>query len=294
MPRAKTQRSLSLIARCQEILAEIQPATVRAVCYRLFVAGLIPSMARKHIRPVYEQLKDAREQGMIPWDWVVDETRQAEYAPTWRDPERFIRTVQRSYRRDYWAMQPHRIEVWSEKGTVRGTLAPVLDQYGVTFRVMHGFGSATAVHDVAMETQANPQPLIVLYVGDYDPSGMHMSEVDLKQRLARYGQRGMKWQRIALTRPQIDTHLTEAMGFDADTKAEDSRYRWFIERYGRRCWELDALSPVDLRSDVQAAIKRRIVPELWDRYHVIEQAECESLQEVLGNWKQSISGQDRK
>src|SRR5919108_3510197 len=111
MPRAKTQRSLTLISHCQRVLAEIQPATVRAVCYRLFVAGLIPSMSRKHIRPVYDQLQDARERGMIPWDWIVGETREPERAATWRDPERFIRVVQRSYRRDYWAMQPHRIWV---------------------------------------------------------------------------------------------------------------------------------------------------------------------------------------
>lgn len=31
--------------------------------------------------------------------------------------------------------------------------------------------------------------LTVLYVGDRDPSGMHMSEVDLPRRLERYGAR---------------------------------------------------------------------------------------------------------
>jgi hypothetical protein len=68
MPRAKTQRSLDLIAACKRILVEIQPATIRAVCYRLFVEGRIQSMSRKHIRPVYDQLKDARERGRIDMD----------------------------------------------------------------------------------------------------------------------------------------------------------------------------------------------------------------------------------
>ena len=36
-------------------------------------------------------------------------------------------------------------EVWSEKGTVRGVLAPTLDKYGVGFRPVHGFSSATTV-----------------------------------------------------------------------------------------------------------------------------------------------------
>ena len=48
-----------------------------------------------------------------------------------------------SYRRDFWDQQPHRVQVWSEKGTVRGVLAPVLDHYAVGFLPVHGFSSAT-------------------------------------------------------------------------------------------------------------------------------------------------------
>ena len=62
---------------------------------------------------------------------------------------------------------------------------PVLDEYAVGFRVMHGFSSATSVYDVAQDDDG--RPLIVLYVGDYDPSGMFMSEADLPDRLAEYG-----------------------------------------------------------------------------------------------------------
>lgn len=289
MPRGKTQKSLDLIKACSRILEEIQPATIRAVCYRLFVAGQIRSMARKDIRTVYDQLKDAREREAIPWAWIVDETRAPEYVPTWRDPDTFLRGMLRSYRRDYWALQPHCVEVWSEKGTVRGTLAPVLDAYGVTFRVMHGFGSATAVHDVAFETQYNPQPLVVLYVGDWDPSGLYMSEHDLPARLNRYGQRGMRWLRAALTPGQIQTH--NLPGFSVETKHKDSRYAWFCERYGRRCWELDALNPVVLREDVERFIREAIEPESWGRCQRTEAAERESFSTVIGTWRQYISGQ---
>ena len=79
---------------------------------------------------------------------------------------------------------PDWVEVWSEKGTIRGTLAPVLQGYGVTFRVMHGYGSATAINQVATESREAGKTLIVFYVGDWDPSGLHMSEVDLERRLA--------------------------------------------------------------------------------------------------------------
>jgi hypothetical protein len=103
------------------------------------------------MQKVYRLIKEAREQGMLSWEWIVDETRQLEKNATWSDPEAYTRTMIHGYRREYWNQQPHRVEVWSEKGTVRGVLKPVLDQYGIGFRVLHGFGSATVVHDVACD-----------------------------------------------------------------------------------------------------------------------------------------------
>ena len=50
---------------------------------------------------------------------------------------------------------------------------------------MHGFSSATIVHDISQDDDG--RPLIMLYVGDFDPSGMFMSEVDLPKRFAEYG-----------------------------------------------------------------------------------------------------------
>ena len=135
MPRGKTAKSLALIQSCKEILEAIEPATVRAICYQLFIRGLIDSMARKCTKRVSAQLVDAREAELIPWEWFVDETREAERQATgWTDPAAYMRTVLWSYKRDRWNLQPCTVEVWSEKGTVRGILQPVLREYGVTFK----------------------------------------------------------------------------------------------------------------------------------------------------------------
>ncbi len=136
--------------------------------------------------------------GIIPWEWIVDENRAFERCSTWDDPAAYAECVARSYRRDFWNQQPVRVEVWSEKGTVRGVLAPVLDHYAVGFRVMHGFSGATTIYDVAQDDDG--RELIVLYVGDFDPSGMFMSEVDLPARLAKYDGDHVELRRIALTR----------------------------------------------------------------------------------------------
>ena len=277
--RGKAQGSLALVDAAYGILAEIQPASVRAVCYRLFAAGVIPSMAKASTARVSRQLTWAREQSVIPWEWIVDETRAAERISAWEDPAAFIKTVQLSYRRDRWADQPEWLEVWSEKGTIRGTLAPVLHEFGITFRVMHGFASSTAVHQVAKETQRASKPLTVLYVGDWDPSGMHMSEIDLPSRVSRYDGH-VRFVRLALE----ETDLPALPSFSADTKRLDPRYRWFIEHYGSRAWELDALSPVILRRRIEQAIRNRIDSSVWERAAVTERAECDSLDSILRTW----------
>jgi hypothetical protein len=179
--RGMAQRSLDLIEAMYAAAEAAQPITGRGIGYKLFTGGLIPSMARNEMQRVYRLLKEARERGDIPWEWIVDETRAIERTSTWADPEEYARAVARSYRRDFWNQQPVRCEVWSEKGTVRGVLAPVLDRYAVGFRVMHGFSSATSVYDVSQDNDG--RELIVLYVGDFDPSGMFMSEEDLPNRL---------------------------------------------------------------------------------------------------------------
>src|SRR5215217_1009832 len=187
MGRGKSQRNLELIHIAAAILQEIQPASVRAVCYQLFVRKLIESMAKTCTNRVSTQLVYAREHGIIPWEHIVDESRAPERTPAWSDPTALLDAAVEQYRKDRWLTQPNECEVWAEKGTVRGTLAPVLHAYGVTFRVMHGYGSATALHDVAVQSRALECPLTVFYVGDWDPSGLHMNEVDLPTRLDEYG-----------------------------------------------------------------------------------------------------------
>jgi hypothetical protein len=197
--------------------------------------------------------------------------------------------------------------VWSEKGTVRGTLAPVLNSYEVPFRVMHGFASATAVQEIAHASLTIAQPLVALYVGDWDPSGLHMSEEDLPGRLHAYRvnlcEQNDTWRederftktnltilRVALTADDIlDPELSS---FPVKTKRDDPRHRWYINSgYGRRrrCWELDALSPVVLRERVEAAIVAHLDHDSWNRYVEAERVERESIVRSVSTWRRLVT-----
>jgi hypothetical protein len=280
MSRGRAQRTLDLIAASYEILEDIQPATVRAVCYKLFTAGLISSMAKSETNKISRLLTLARENDEIPWEWIVDETREPERVSAWDDPQDYARAIIKSYRRDYWSQQPTRVEVWSEKGTVRGTLAPILEEYGVTFRVMHGYSSATAIRQIADETA--DETCIAFYVGDWDPSGLHMSEVDLPQRLSEYGAEVILV-RVALD--QTDIANSGLPHFAVESKRGDSRYQWFLRTYGQRCFELDALDPNELRERVERRIRAEIDVDAWNRCKIVEQAEHQSLIEVMRSWR---------
>jgi hypothetical protein len=276
--RGRAQRSIELIKAMYAEAEKAQPITGRGIGYKLFTAGLIPSMSTNDMKRVYRLLKEAREEGKIPWDWIVDETREIERVSTWDNPAAYVRSVTRSYRRDFWNQQPHRIQVWSEKGTVRGVLAPVLERYAVGFFPVHGFSSATAAHDIAEDDDG--RDLIVLYVGDFDPSGMFMSEQDLPARFAKYDGDHIKLRRIALTFSQ-----TRGLpSFPASDKRKDPRYRWFVANHGPNCWELDAMDPNDLRDCVEQEIVKLIEPIAWQRCEVVNKAEQESLRTILDNW----------
>jgi hypothetical protein len=288
MPKGKTQRNLDLIDTAYTILETMQPASVRAVCYQLFMRGLIKNMSKGQTDRVSKQLVYAREQAIIPWDWIVDETRAVERAPTWETPEVFAQCVLQSYRKDWWLTQSVRVEVWSEKGTVRGTLAPVLTEYAVNFRVLHGFGSATVVHSVAQESLEDARPLLVYYVGDLDPSGLWMSERDLPGRVERYN--GIiEMHRIALTWDDPQQH--NLPHFEAVSKKNDPRYKWFSAHHGTRCWELDALSPLVLRERLRSTLQRCVNLDAWERCEKVEKAERYSLRKILQNWNAVKRGQ---
>lgn len=290
MPRGKAKKSFRLIAEMRRILKEIQPASVRAVCYQLFIRERIDSMAKNETNKVGVQLSYARKNGIIPWSWVVDETREIEYAPGWNDKEEFKETMARSYCRQYWHGQPIRVQVWSEKGTVRGTLKPILDKYGVDFFPVHGFNSDTAMHNTVAEQIRSDVPLIILYVGDRDCSGLYMPEVDLPTRFLDFWKREhasvtLLGQRIEIIHVALTKKDCKNLP-SYPAKKTDPRYQWFDKNHGTKAWELDAMSPAILRRRVEQAILRLPIDwDIWKRTEKCSQAEQASLENVLTAWE---------
>jgi hypothetical protein len=293
--RGRSDKTLQLLVAAREILLEEKPCGVRAVAYKLFSRKLITDMSKESAGSVSRLLKDAREKEEIPWEWIVDDTRQLQTIPTYADPAEYARRMQQGYIKNKWLKQPKYIVLVVEKGTVAGTLQPVLDEFEVDFLIMHGFASASAVYEIVRANLEREQHTLVLYCGDFDPSGMSMSERDLPERLARYSTDTpsvkiadprtvatilasvrLEIRRIALTR-QDSRLLGRGPAFPASDKQKDARYPWFVEHFGRWCWELDALPPSVLRLRVRDAIVAAIEPDAWNRSVNAEQVERQSI-----------------
>jgi hypothetical protein len=265
--------SLRLLECAAEIATEHGPISVRGVAYKLFVAEEIPSMEKSNVDKVGRMLVYGREHGVVDWDDIVDDTRTAERPAMWDNLADYGAAVARSYRLDRWASLPYNVQVWSEKATVGGVLRPITEEYGVPFLAVHGFSSATQLHDTAVASKKDRRDLVILYVGDHDPSGMFMSEVDVPKRLEKYdGYATIR--RIAL----VEEDLPGLPSFPA--KEKDPRYKWFRSHYSEDAWELDALDPNVLRERVEEAIKEYIDPEMWERMDLIEEAQQKTVEEV--------------
>ncbi len=148
------------------------------------------------------------------------------------------------------------------------------------FLIQHGYGSSTAIKDLADYSVADERPLTLLYVGDHDPSGRSMSDLDIPERMDRYGG-DAELIRLAVT-PEHIARLDPSVLFSAHEKRKDSRYPWFLRTYGERCCELDALNPNTLRDLVEGAITDRID---WEQWHDAQADECGEREAIRENLK---------
>lgn len=285
--RGRSDSSIEIIKAAVAIVAECKPITVRGIAYKLFTQGFIKSMELAEYRKVQRLVLEAREETTIPWEDVVDDGRPTQRPSVYATPRSFAKTVENSWRADPWQEQDVRVEIISEKATVAGVLAPVLREFALPFRAYKGFTSGTAAWKLADDSldDGDGRPFVALYLGDHDPSGRFMSDVDLPERVTRYGG-AVTLERICLT----EADLPKLPHFPLATKAGDTRTPWFRKRFGERCYELDAVDPVALRRRVMESVTTYIDWPAWDRVETGNKAVAASLEAVMKGWSKKAAG----
>jgi hypothetical protein len=266
-----------MIEAAYEVLSEGNPMTVRQVYYQLVAKHVIKN-TRSRYQAVSNALRDARKEGLIPWEWIEDRMRKPRQVTMWDDLPEFISAVRRSYRRDVWGYQPHYLEAWLEKDALSGIFEDVLEGYGVTLNVGRGFDGWDSIKNAAARfgSGSDSHDAAILYFGDFDPSGEAMVH-SLRERLAFFGCEP-ELIKCALTFEDISRYQLPP----DFTKASDTRSKAFVEQWGDVAVELDAL-PIDvLRERLVREVEAHMDLDALERVRDLEREDEDRLNTLLG------------
>lgn len=244
--------------------------TIRQLYYQLVARGHIENTVRSYDNTV-ALMTNARLAGLIDWDAIEDRTRGFIDRPHWTSGSSILRSAATSYHEDLWAEQSVRVFCVVEKEALAGVLERTCHEWDVPLLPARGYPSATTLREFAKGRIMGASPLIViLHLGDHDPSGIDMSR-DLEERLNLFarGRTPIEFKRIALNMNQIE----EQKPPPNPAKTTDSRYDEYRSLYGDESWELDALSPKYLHTLVTENVQEYIDFRIWN-------ATCKRIEKV--------------
>jgi len=269
--------NLPFAAVTTELLAANQPDTVRGTMYLVVSSGLLTNTGRSSYGKVQRLLKRLREQGVIPWEWIVDNVRQTVKPSSWSGLDDFADTVRDAYRRNYWAGLPDYPQIIVEKDSVASRISQVTAEYDVALHPLRGYSSITFAHAIAEDWKRINKDIYVYYIGDFDPSGMDL-ERSIRETITRYADGvTFHWKRLAI----LPKHFDEFDILPLKPKKKDKRYKKFVAAHGKKCAEVEAIPANMLRQLVREAIESQIPQESWSRLKNIEATERNTWHELM-------------
>lgn len=247
-----------------EYSAEGYKLTLRQLYYQLVSRDIIPNNLREYAK-LSGLLVKGRMAGVVDWDAIEDRIRRP-FLPYWiAGIKAAIEDTIDQYRLDRQKGQDVYIEVWVEKDALSGVLKRITSYFHVNLMVNRGYSSCTAMHDAYERFQKQidaEKKVVILYLGDHDPSGLDMIR-DIRERLQEFGlnffeseeeTEGFTIKQIGLTTEQVKKYNPPPN----PAKFTDPRANWYIEQFGKTCWEVDALNPKILHQLVTSNIQSLI------------------------------------
>ena len=277
------QSSLIIIEQANEIIEEYEQQglilTVRQLYYQFVSRDYIPNTMRSYKR-IVNIVNDARLAGLLSWEAIEDRTRNLISLPTWLRPSNIMRSVVDQYRTDKWEDQDYYVEVWIEKEALTGVIAHICNRVEVPYFACRGYVSQSELWRAARRLKNKcdaGQTVIVLHLGDLDPSGMDMTR-DNNDRLGLLSEYSdITVERIALNMNQVHQYKPPPN----PAKSTDSRHGKYVAEFGTSSWELDALSPTVIRDLIDANVARYRNEEVWEESLEQQETGRGKLQEAL-------------
>lgn len=191
------------------VLQEDHPQSVRHVFYRMTDPRLPTSVEKsdKGYRHVQERCVKLRRSGRLPYEWIADMSRRGYFVNTFNGAGDFLRRMNGLYRSDLWQDADSRCEVWAESRSIASVLMADCTELAVDLYPCGGFSSLSFVHEAAQQHNQSDdeRPLVVLYVGDYDPAGVLIDQ-SLQRELRAHLRPSIEltFERIGINHEQIE------------------------------------------------------------------------------------------
>lgn len=235
--------------------------TVRQMFYQFVRSNLIENKQSQYKR-LASIIDDARQTGHLDWSMIEDRTRNLKSPNTWGSPEEILSAVARQYMENPWQSQEIWPEVWIEKDALMGVIEPVCNEFRVPYFACKGYASQSEIYEAAKRFQrlrrAGFRP-VVFYLGDHDPSGMHMP-LNIAEKLELFSRGDVEVRRLALNMDQIDQYAPPPN----PAKESDSRFEAYAAEHGEDSWELDALDPDVISQLIRAEIEGVMDAGAWE------------------------------
>lgn len=280
-----TDNALDIVSRYDKGIL-----TLRGLHYQLVSIGMTNSL--RHYKRVVSAMIDARWEGLIDFDTFSDLDRSMVGTTKWEetnlqegisDAKGAIDAWMTYYYKNRWENQAYYPEVFIEKKALQGVFQPICEQNRIALGACKGYPSLTFLYQAAQRfKQAEEQGKlpIVLYFGDYDPSGEDIPRA-IGENLRNLGCESVEVRRIALMESQVVAwHLPPA-----PVKVGDSRSaNWD----GLGQVELDAVEPKKLQRLCQFAIDEIFDMEKWGELKAQEDEERAIYQSELREYVNSL------
>ncbi|SDX63080.1 hypothetical protein SAMN04515617_105151 [Collimonas sp. OK242] len=191
-----------------DVLKDDHPQSVRHVFYRMTDPRLPEPVEKsdRGYRHVQDRCVKLRRSGRVRYDWIADMSRRGYFVTTFSGKGDFLSRMAGLYRSDLWALSDYRCEVWCESRSIASVIQKDCTELAVDLYPCGGFSSLSFVHEAAEAHNYSDdgRPLIIFYIGDYDPAGV-IIDVALERELRLHLKPSIKlhFQRIGINEDQI-------------------------------------------------------------------------------------------
>lgn len=288
-----------IVGICENYRQQGYRLSLRQVYYQLVAHHGLPNKETSY-KNIGSLLTDARLAGLVDWDLIEDRNRETVTNPHWDSPADIVESCAKQFRINLWDTQPVHVELMVEKAALEGVLEPVCKRWDIPFTSNRGYSSSSAMYENGqrmLSAMDEGKPVVILYFGDHDPSGIDMVR-DVEDRLLLFTEEGqysrddggvvsleneaangmpmLTVKHMALTTAQVRKYNPPPN----PAKMSDSRAGGYIRAHGYESWELDALEPRVLAQLADDGISEYVDSEHWAAAESLQQQHRDTLRSM--------------